>query len=77
MDDNPLELVSTAELADEILSRADHAMIIYMRESEKPDTNTYHRKFKGNAHTCIGLAVDMQSFILDSFYEDQTLLDEW
>lgn len=55
-----IEEFSTEELADELLTRFDHAIIVGKRIRSKNGTFTTFRKAIGDAHTCAGIAMDIQ-----------------
>ena len=67
-----LSFVPTEELEKEILARADHAVIAYMRRGEGGDGKvSYSRKLKGNRVTCMGLAMDIIGFIQERLNQER------
>lgn len=65
-----LELVPTEELIAELERRFDHAVFCGLRVQEGGcDVLKTWRSWTGNAHACIGLAVDIQGAILEDLRE--------
>lgn len=60
-----INLCSTNELLEELLSRFDHCVFAALKCRDNQTLMT-KRKFKGNSDTCIGLAHKIQQLI----YED-------
>jgi hypothetical protein len=58
-----LELVSTDALVSELMSRFDHAVLVGLLDWDE-DTQRIHRRWKGDTHTCVGLAADMERVML-------------
>jgi hypothetical protein len=60
-EENPLALVPTTELVNELLMRFDNAVFIGMRATMGNTENGEYltlRRWRGNSHTCTGLAFD-------------------
>ncbi len=65
-----LSYVSNDELLQELASRFDHMIFIgLIRWDEKKSTEKLIRRWKGNTHTCIGLAHDIQHRMMMDFEE--------
>ena len=55
-----MELVGTDELMEELLRRCDHGVVGMTRCGDPgPKDTSVFRKWKGNSHTCAGLAFDV------------------
>ncbi len=63
-----LALVSTDDLMDELLNRSDHGVITLMHVQSDQQV-AIKRKWKGNTHTIVGLAVDLQRCALADFHK--------
>jgi hypothetical protein len=68
--DNQIELswATTDELIGELLGRFDHVVFCGLL-NPNGDNCEVKRRWKGNSHTCTGLAHDVALVILESFYE--------
>lgn len=74
-----LSLAPDKDLRDELFRRCDHGVIVLMREAEyAKDTISVYRSWKGNVHTCVGLAMDLVTMLLRD-YEAEHKADgeEW
>ncbi len=60
-----LNLVSLSDLAEELLNRSDHGVIITMQVGVKDGVSAYYRRSVGNSHMCIGLAHDIATRVLE------------
>lgn len=60
-----VEMITTDDLAKELLRRCDHGALILMRcgEAGKSD-NVYIRRWHGNVHAAMGLCDDLRDFVL-------------
>lgn len=75
MSDVDISLVPTHVLVDEILNRADHGIVTTLKTMTK-DTTVVTRRWVGNTHAVVGLAVDAQRAILNTHHEEVTDLDD-
>ena len=72
-----LELVSTDDLIDEVFRRADHGIIGLLQVGTHGDESfTCWRRWKGNSHTCMGLATDATGAIMASLRDCEEPDDE-
>lgn len=66
-EEHDLLTVPTKALVDEILNRADHGAVVYMRvEEHEKETISVTRRWKGNTHTIIGLLTDCTQSALEA-----------
>jgi hypothetical protein len=65
---NGLELATTDELINELMSRFEHAVFCGMKLPTE-DWQNINRKWKGNSHTCAGLGFQVARTVLDDFEE--------
>ena len=69
-----LDLISTDDLVDNLLTRFDHSAFVGMQmDHSGPEQHRYDKWWKGNSHTTIGLLVELESTILK---EAQSQRDE-
>lgn len=68
-DGTDLAFVSDNELLVELFSRFDHCEFSGLK-SLKADRNKTRRKWKGNPHTCAGLAIDIAQMVILSRHAD-------
>ena len=68
-----LELVSTDDLLEELLSRVDHGIFSALQTGTHGGNNhTYIGRWTGNTHTCIGLGADLNRRMLDDIRSRST-----
>ena len=69
-----LELVETAALILELLSRCDHGVVALLRVGDPgPLHISKERHWKGNPHTCSGLCNDLSARILERSRAEETV----
>lgn len=66
-----LELISTDALLDELAARCDHMVVACLMERTDDGEQELRRLWRGNTHTCIGLAVDVQERVLSRWRETE------
>jgi hypothetical protein len=64
-----LELVPTEDLINELLTRHDHAVFAGLF-TPVDGTVQIRLRWKGNTHTCVGLATDVGDAALEGFYSE-------
>ena len=66
-----VNLVPTTDLLDALLSRHEHAVFAGVQTGYgQPDQDLCRRRWKGNSHTCVGLAFDVQCSIMSRYSEE-------
>jgi hypothetical protein len=76
-----LSLASLQELTDELLSRADHGLVVLLinrtEDSNGDGEQMMYRQWKGNSWTCCGLSNHINLLILDDLdYDDSDNVQE-
>ena len=76
-DNVALSLVSTDDLCEEIMRRADHGGVVLMFDSRRgPTVHEYRKFFKGNSHTIIGLLTELQMLVLAKMITKREPIEE-
>lgn len=77
---NSVNLISTDDLLDELISRFDHIAFIGVKElqirkdkEEKRVTLEFTRRWSGNSLTVMGLCQDLSNGVWEDFKERETL----
>jgi hypothetical protein len=72
-----LSLASDNQVLTEIMKRFDHAAFCGMKTGVSgKNHNMYIRRWRGNAHTIIGLATDLGAHVLDDYRMTSEGMDE-
>ncbi len=69
-----LEFMSTIDLIEELLKRADHGIISLLKEKDN-DHHQIARRWKGNSHMCSGLCNDLSRSILIDLSKNSRKID--
>lgn len=70
-----LEIATTDELLEELLSRVDHGLVVLKRVMTDELQHDI-RRWKGNSHTVAGMALHAQIAVLDELEESYEEEDE-
>ena len=75
MTDNPLELIPTDDLLDEVFHRFDNVGFTGAKRNSTSSFD-YEVRWYGDSHTVVGLAADLQRAVLDQLAEERKTTEE-
>lgn len=65
---SPANLIPTMQLVNELLNRFDHAIFVGAKSINRDDKITI-RRWRGNHHTCAGMAMDVAQTTINTLHD--------